>query len=53
MTLQLGRCQSVFSLSVLFVRKHLFCNALSLAIFCALALLDCACGMDHESVTDE
>ena len=39
--------------SVLVVRKRLFYNELWLTIFCALALCDCACGMDHESVINE
>jgi len=54
MTLHLGRCKSVLLISVLVFCKHrLFCNALWLTISCALALFDCACDMNHESVINE
>jgi len=48
-----GRCESVLVLSVLVMCKHLFYNELWLIIGFALALSDCACDMDQESVINE
>jgi len=44
MTLRLGCC--VLLLSMLLMRKHRFCNALWLTIFCALSLYDFICDME-------